>query len=87
MTEEKEIYRQKNDISIKILMSKKTKLCFLTLPIELIYRILDNLDELTILLSMRNVCIRLDAITNTYHRYQVMLSGFFFQDTFLLYSR
>jgi len=78
MTEEKEIYRQRNYVSIKTLMPEKTKLCFLTLPIELIYRILDNLDELTILLSMRNVCRRLDAITDTYHRYQVMLSDLFF---------
>ncbi len=58
-------------------MYKEVTLCLLTLPIELIYRILDNLDELTILLSMRNVCTRLNAITDTYHRYQVMLSCFF----------
>jgi len=57
-------------------MYKEVTLCLLTLPIELIYRILDNLDELTILLSMRNVCTRLNAITDTYHRYQVMLSCF-----------
>ncbi len=42
-----------------------------TLPVELVYRILDNLDELTILLSCRNVCERLNAITDTYYRYQV----------------
>ncbi len=49
----------------------------LQLPVELLYRILDNLDELTILLSMRNVCIRLNAITDTYHRYQVYCSFIF----------
>ncbi len=42
-----------------------------TLPVELVYRILDHLDQLTILLSCRNVCIRLNAITETYHRYKV----------------
>ncbi|CAM2718678.1 unnamed protein product [Rotaria socialis] len=43
---------------------------FLTLPVELVYRILDNLDELTILCSARNVCVRLNTITDAYHRYQ-----------------
>jgi hypothetical protein len=42
-----------------------------TLPVELVYRILDNLEELTILLSLRNVCARLNDITDTYQRYQV----------------
>jgi hypothetical protein len=42
-----------------------------TLPVELVYRILDNLEELTILLSLRNVCTRLNDITDTYQRYQV----------------
>jgi hypothetical protein len=58
-------------------MPEKTSLCLLTLPVELIYRILDNLDELTILLSIRNVCARLNAIINTYHRYQVKLCYIF----------
>ena len=44
---------------------------FHTLPVELIYHILDQLDSLTIFLSCRNVCIRLNDITNTYSRYQV----------------
>jgi hypothetical protein len=43
----------------------------LTIPIEFVYRILDNLDTVTILLSVRNVCLRLNAITDTYHPYQV----------------
>jgi hypothetical protein len=43
----------------------------LTLPVELIYRILDNLDEASIFLSVRDVCTRLNLITDTYHRYQV----------------
>ncbi len=68
---------KKNDGPLKALMSKKITPYFLILPIELVYRILDNLDELTILLSMRNVCTRLNAITDTYHRYQVMFRWFF----------
>ncbi len=43
----------------------------LTLPVELVYRILDNLSEEAIFLSMRNVCARLNTIIDTYRRYQV----------------
>jgi len=42
-----------------------------TLPVEIVYRILDNLHEINILLSIRDVCRRLNAITDSYHRYQV----------------
>jgi len=52
-------------------MFAQATLSLATLPVELIYRILDNLDELTILLSVRDVCTRLNAITDTYYRYQV----------------
>jgi hypothetical protein len=51
----------------------------LTLPIEMVYRILDNLDNKTILLSCRNVCTRLNDITDTYYRYKVIID-------FLLWS-
>lgn len=47
---------------------------FHTLPIELVYRIFDNLDFTRILLSLRNVCVRFNQITDTYHRYQVSSS-------------
>ena len=47
---------------------------FLTLPIELIYRILDQLQPYDILVSVRNVCSRLDQTMDTYHRYQVTLA-------------
>ncbi|CAF3524650.1 unnamed protein product [Rotaria sp. Silwood1] len=43
--------------------------CLRTLPIEFVYRILDHLDILTILLSLRNVCSQLDLII----RYQCIL--------------
>lgn len=44
---------------------------FVTLPIEIIYHILDSLDTLTIFLAFRNVCRRFNDITNNYHRYKV----------------
>ncbi len=43
----------------------------LTLPIDLVYRILDKLDELDIFLSVHDVCTRLNLIIDTYNRYQV----------------
>jgi hypothetical protein len=49
----------------------------ITLPIELVYRILDNLNRLDILLSVRDVCTRLNAITDTYHPYQVNFHLYF----------
>jgi hypothetical protein len=55
-------------------MSDKVTPSFLTLPIEVVHRILDNLDQLTILLSVRDVCTRLNTITDSYHRYQVKFS-------------
>jgi hypothetical protein len=42
------------------------------IPVELVYCILDNFDELTILLSLRNVCIRLNSIMDSYHRCKVI---------------
>ena len=42
-----------------------------TLPVEMVYRILDNLDDEALFLSVQNVCQRLNKIINTYHRYLV----------------
>ncbi|CAF4774262.1 unnamed protein product, partial [Rotaria sp. Silwood2] len=42
----------------------------LRLPVELVYCILDNLDDFSIFCSVRNVCTRLNMIIDTYHRYQ-----------------
>ena len=42
-----------------------------TLPIELFCRVLDYLDPVEILLSVRDVCARLNAITDTYQPYLV----------------
>jgi hypothetical protein len=52
-------------------MSDIRALSLATLPIELIYRILDNLDPLEILLSVQDVCTRLNAIIESYHQYKV----------------
>ena len=41
------------------------------LPVELIFRILDHLDFVDILISVRGVCGRLNTITDVYHPYQV----------------
>ena len=43
----------------------------LRLPIDLLYRIFDQLTPVQILLSLRNVCEQLNSITNSYHPYQV----------------
>jgi hypothetical protein len=55
-------------------MSIKMASFLLKLPVELVYRILDKLDEKTIFLSMRNVCTQLNTIIDTYHRYRVNFS-------------
>ena len=41
------------------------------LPVELVYRILDNLNDKTILFTVRNVCMRLRQIVDNYHPYKV----------------
>lgn len=52
-------------------MSDSVGAFLLALPIELIYRIMDDLDILTIEISLRNVCTRLKVITDTYRQHQV----------------
>jgi hypothetical protein len=52
----------------------KMTLSLHTLPVELVYRILDNLDDLTLFMACRNICTRLNAITDTYYRYQVIFA-------------
>lgn len=42
-----------------------------TLPIDLIYRILDELTDIELFLSAYNVCKRLNTILDSYKRYQV----------------
>ena len=42
-----------------------------TLPVHMVYRILDELDDKALFLSVQNVCQRLNTIINSYRRYQV----------------
>ncbi|CAF3430385.1 unnamed protein product, partial [Rotaria sp. Silwood2] len=51
-------------------MCDKSPATLLTIPVDIVYRILDKLNDLTIIVSVRNVCERLNSITDTYHRYQ-----------------
>ena len=48
-----------------------------TLPVEIVYRILDHLDNKSLFLSFRNVCTRLNNIIGTYHPYRVILTFIF----------
>jgi hypothetical protein len=66
--------KQKTSMSNKITPSLRT------IPVELVCRILDNLDPLSILLSLRNVCTRLNVIIDTYPPYQVNFSFIFNTD-------
>ncbi len=54
-----------------------------TLSVEMVYRILDDLDSFTIMVSCRNVCKKVDDIIDTYHQYQVILT-FYFQAHFII---
>ncbi|CAF2163993.1 unnamed protein product, partial [Rotaria magnacalcarata] len=51
-------------------MSEKVSWSLLTLPIDIIYRILYQIDNFTIFCSIRGVCARVNAILVTYYRYQ-----------------
>lgn len=42
-----------------------------TLPVEIVYRILDHLNEKHLFMSISNVCQRLNLILHSYRRYQV----------------
>jgi hypothetical protein len=52
-------------------MSDKTIYSFHTLPVEIVYRILDNLNVMAIVFSARDVCSRLNEIIDNYHQYKV----------------
>ena len=47
-----------------------------TLPVELVYRILDELDDSTLIRSCYYVCTKLNNIIDTYRRYRVNLRIF-----------
>ncbi len=54
-----------------MIMSTKYNSSLLTLPVEILYHIIDYLDTPTIFLSLSNVCTYFRAISNTYNRYQL----------------
>jgi hypothetical protein len=43
-----------------------------TIPVEIVYRIFDNLGVLDILFSARDVCTRLNLIIDSYQRYNTV---------------
>ncbi|CAF1667628.1 unnamed protein product, partial [Adineta ricciae] len=45
---------------------------FSTLPVELVYRIMDHQNDRTLFCSMQNICRRLNQILSTYQRYQTL---------------
>ncbi len=47
----------------------------LTLPVEILYHIIDYLDTPTIFLTLSNVCTYFRAISDTYNRYQLNFSS------------
>ena len=49
-----------------------------TLSIELVYRILDNMDPVTIMVSCYNISGRLNTIIDTYYPYQVKFTFIIF---------
>ena len=46
-----------------------------TLPIDIIYRIFDHLNEKDLFMSINNLNQRLNAILNSYQRFQVNLTN------------
>ncbi|UJR11783.1 hypothetical protein I4U23_015963 [Adineta vaga] len=51
-------------------MSNRPKANLHTLPVELVYCILDHQDTFTIIFSMRNICHQLNLILNSYLQHQ-----------------
>ena len=48
----------------------------LILPVELVYRILDHLDDWTMSYATKNICTHINTIVDIYHRHQVNFSFF-----------
>lgn len=54
-----------------------------TLPIELIYRILDHVNNKTLFMSCHGVCQRLNNILDTYKPYQIISHNIFLLKSFI----
>lgn len=58
-----------------------------TLPIEIVYRIFDQLHDAELFVTLQNVCQRLNAILDSYQRFKVYhLFLFFFAKVYETYS-
>jgi hypothetical protein len=64
---------------ISQIFDKMTSSLFI-LPIEIVYQILDHLDNFTIYFSLQNVSSRMNTIVHNYDRYRVSLDYFSFDD-------
>jgi hypothetical protein len=60
--------------------SDKMTLSLCSLPVDMVYQILDHLDNKALFLSVRNVCQRLNIILDSYHRYKVKFKFIIFFD-------
>jgi len=47
-----------------------------TLPVDIVYRILDHLSDKSLFISVTNICQRLNAIQNSYQRFQVSAQNY-----------
>ena len=63
-------------IRLSEIMSNNLIPSLVNLPVHLVYHILDQLDPLDILLSVRDMCTRMNRITDVYRPYQVNFTIF-----------
>ena len=68
-------------------MSRKIILTLVALAVDFVYRILDYLNEWSILYFIRSVCTQLDTIVDSSYRYQISLLVLYLKIQSLLCSR
>jgi len=49
-----------------------------TLPVDIVYRILDHLTGKDLFISASNICQRLNAVQTSYHRFRVSAQYYYF---------
>lgn len=52
-------------------MAVNSEISLHTLPVQLVHRIFNYLDDLDLFFTVRNVCTHLDTILDSYRRYKV----------------
>ncbi len=83
---EKTKYLEDNGLYINFIKKQRTSrsdkmtLSLCSLPVDMVYQILDHLDNKALFLSVRNVCQRLNIIVDSYHRYKVKFKFIIFFD-------